>query len=428
MTKKCVLTAFCTIALLSGCSSDSASSSHEQAAVHVQMSENTLRAEDVPRVSERDARTFGEALNEFAFETIEELDKKDSFVLSPFSLHAALSMTAYGAAGKTYEEMADALQIDRDRKEASELIGAMNIQLRYDGQQTGSLFKIANRVWMDQSVSMTPDFLDHLTTDYLAPVQIVDFFNYPNDARLLINQWVENVTEEMIQNILPPDSITRDTRFALVNAVYFDGEWQSKFKKEATKKNAEFKVSKSETTKVDMMHQTAHFPYYKGDGYQAVTLDYKNQTFAMMILLPDDIDGLSNMMHNLDENEIRQILDQSTKTNNVVLSLPKFRVESELDAVDVLKAMGMKKAFEIDADFSNMTSHKPLFIQHIIHKAVIDVDEAGTKAAAATVIIANDSAAPMPEDTVIFTADHPFAFVLFHKSSGAALFTGQFVR
>ena len=231
----------------------------------------------------------------------------------------------------------------------------------------------------------------------------------------------------MIQNILPPDSITRDTRFALVNAVYFDGEWQSKFKKEATKENADFKVSKSETIKVDMMRKTEHLPYYKGDGYQAVTLDYKNQTFAMMILLPDDIDGLSEMMHDLDEGEIWRIIDESTTTHNVRLSLPKFHVESEMNAVDVLKEMGMKKAFDVDADFSNMTSHKPLFIQHIIHKAIIDVDEAGTKAAAATVIIANDSAA-MPEDEIVFTADHPFAFVLFHKSSGAALFTGQFVR
>lgn len=427
MTKKCVLTAICAIALLSGCSSDSASSSYEQAAVDVQMSETPLRAEDVPLVSERDARTFGDDLNEFTFEIIEESDKIGSFVLSPFSLHSALSMTAYGAAGKTYEEMADALQIDRDRKEASELIGAMNVQLRYDGQQTGSIFKIANRVWMDQSVSMTPDFLDNLKTNFIAPVQVVDFFNHPDDARLLINQWVENVTENMIQNILSPGTITSDTRFALVNAVYFDGEWQSKFEKENTQKNAEFKVSKSETIKVDMMHKTEHLPYYKGDGYQAITLDYKNQTFAMMILLPDDIDGLSQMMHNVDENEIRQIIDQSTTTHTVVLSLPKFHVESEMDAVEVLREMGMKKAFDTDADFSNLSSHKPLFIQHIIHKAVIDVDEAGTKAAAATVIIANDGAA-MPDDEIIFNADHPFAFVLFHKSSGAALFTGQFVR
>ena len=388
-------------------------------------------AEELPDISEADMKTFGDALNAFGSEFEHAYGKAGSYVFSPFSYHSALSMTAYGAKGETYNEMAQVLHLVGDKPAAAALNGSMRLKLRYDGQNEESLFEIANRIWVDQKGEVVPAFSDAMDNYYKAPLKVVDFENECDKYVGVINTWVSNNTGGMIKDLLKDGDLSPDTRMVLVNAIHFDGVWARKFEAENTF-DAKFKASDSEQFDVRMMNLQANsIVYYRSDEhkYQTVSMDYKGGDFAMLIVLPDEVDGLKDVAATLDAAELRKIMDGQAAHNGNIL-LPKFKIETEINDGDNLatfRALGMRLAFTDAADFSEMFTNRAVYIGKIIHKAVIEVDEEGTKAAAATAVASKDSAAIMPPDDFIhFRADHPFEFVLYHKASGAVLFAGQF--
>ena len=391
--------------------------------------EAALTAADVPEISAADMNKFGDALNAFGSAFEHAYGKAGSYVFSPFSYHSALSMTAYGAKGATYDEMAQALHLEGDKPAAAALNGGMRLKLRYDGQNEKSLFEIANRIWVDQSSEVVPAFSDAMDNYYKASLKVVDFEKDYNRYVGVINTWVSNNTGGMIKNLLKTGDLSSSTRMVLVNAIHFDGEWAQKFEFENTY-DAKFKVSDGEQTDVRMMNLEADsFVYYRSDEhkYQTASMDYAGGDFAMMIVLPDEVDGLKDVAGTLDAAELRKIMDGQAAHNGNIL-LPKFKIETEVDGganQKVFAALGVKLAFSGAADFSDMISNQAVYIDRIIHKAVIEVDEEGTKAAAATAVMMAEGMALPPDDFIDFRADHPFEFVLYHKASGAVLFAGQ---
>ena len=152
---------------------------------------------------------------------------------------------------------------------------------------------------------------------------------------------------------------------------------------------------------------------------------------AMLLVIPDEVDGIATVASKLDSAEIRKILDNQASHNGTI-TMPKFKIATTIDAdknKSTFKSLGMVKAFNGDADFSGMIvpneENGGLYIGAIIHKAVIEVDELGTKAAAATAVAMEKNSAP-GEDFIDLRADHPFEFVLYHKGSGTILFSGQY--
>ena len=397
--------------------------------------EKSLMKNDVKVVSADDMKLFGDNLNAFSQEFEKELGSKESYVFSAFSYHSALSMTAYGAKGDTYDEMAKALHLDSDKEKAAKLNGDMRVSLRFDGQAEKSKFEIANRIWIDKTAEIVPEFNDGMDKYYKAPLKVVDFKNNYAQYVTVINTWVSNNTGNMIEDLLSPDALTAATRMVLVNAIHFDGEWAHKFEYENTH-DGEFKVTDTDKTNVKMMNLDAHqFVYYKSEDnhYQTASMDYADGKFAMLIVLPDKTDGLAEVAAKLDGAEIRKILDgQAIHNGNIII--PKFKIETEIDSdknKTIFTKLGMKKAFTPGvADFTGMIipndDNPAIHIGSIIHKAIIEVDEEGTKAAAATAVIVDAGAAMPPDDFVHFKADHPFEFILYHKASGAILFSGQY--
>lgn len=397
----------------------------KNATIHVQMEEPTISLEDVRALTAEEMEGYGDRLNRFAFEMYHRMEMKADTVFSPFSLHAALSMAAYGAAGSTYDEMVQVLGMEAERDKGAQLNGAMSVKMRYDGQQEGSIFRIANRIWVDRSIETTDAFQVAMNDWYKAPLQVVDFVNYATDVRHAVNQWVSNVTQGMIRELLGEGSVTAYTRYLLVNAIYFDGKWAHKFLKENTLVDVAFHVSPSQTVLVNQMHQKSSFPYYDGENYRAVAMDYENNDFSMIVVLPDAMDGLSGVMQTFDAADVRQILSEASPAN-IDLRMPKFRISNDLSQiVGSLKELGMNQAFTNGADFSNMTSAQ-IAIDQIIQKAVIEVDEEGTKAAAATGVLAGTTSVGGMIEYIDFNVDHPFAYALVHKASGSILFMGQY--
>jgi serpin B len=249
----------------------------------------------------------------------------------------------------------------------------------------------------------------------------LDFVKDPEDSRLVINDWVSRETEKKVKDIIPPGEITELTRLVLANAVYFKAAWLNPFSKDATQPGS-FRLPDGTSVDVPMMHERAELRAMEGSGYRAVELPYAGRQLSMLILLPDE--GKFDEV----ETELDPAMSEGTvnalQPGEVNLTLPKFKFEwTANDLPESFKALGMTDAFLDSADFSGMTGQPELHIGAILHKAFVGVDEEGTEAAAATVVIMDKEAPPM--NPVDFRVDRPFFFLIRDNPTGTILFLGR---
>jgi len=217
--------------------------------------------------------------------------------------------------------------------------------------------------------------------------------------------------------------IDSETKMVLVNAIYFKADWAVKFDPNSTR-NAPFHLLDGSKTQVEMMGKTINgIPYTKGNGFQAIELAYQGDTATMEIIVPDEGNFVA-FEAELDSAKLNEILTQMQSTS-VELGLPKFNFTSEFKLSDQLSQLGMPNAFDENrADFSGMTGGRDVYIDNVIHKAFVTVDEKGTEAAAATaVVIAPTSIEPV--ETITLIINRPFIFVIRDKPSGQILFIGR---
>jgi serpin B len=214
------------------------------------------------------------------------------------------------------------------------------------------------------------------------------------------------------------------TSLVLVNAVYFKGAWLEPFKKSATKPDAPFTTADGRRVAVPMMAQTHTFGYHDGGSFQMIELPYAGGQRSMVVLLPKQTSGLAGLESSLSAADLDAWLGR-LKPRRVDVELPRFRVEQGFALGEVLKVMGVRLAFDPEhADFSGLTGRK-VWISAVLHKAFVDVDEAGTEAAAATAVGVRATAAFRPEPPVVFRADHPFVFLIRDRTTGSILFLGR---
>ena len=364
---------------------------------------------------------------EFATDLLRFLsrDKKNLFY-SPYSISLALAMTYAGASGATEEDMAQVLHYVLGQEGTHRAFNTLDQLLAGRGQQDDlddeSRFRLnlANALWGQHDYSFLASYLDKLAHNYGAGLRTLDFVGAPDQARLTINAWVEEQTEEKIRDLLPSGSITPDTRLVLTNAVYFYGAWMYPFEKTATKEGV-FHLPNGESVATPMMQQTERLSYAEGRDYQAVELPYLGGELAMTILLPAE-GRFAGFVESLDAQQLQAIVDALGRTE-VRLSMPKFEYDAGLSLKDTLVALGLKNAFSSAADFSSMTGDRDLFIGDVYHKAFVSVDEEGTEAAAATAVVTQLTAAPgLPVEVRV---DRPFVFLVRDIQTGAILFMGQ---
>lgn len=366
---------------------------------------------------------FIEDNNAFAIELYEQLAKEDGNIfLSPYSISTALAMTYAGARGNTEKEMSEVIHFNLPQNELHPAFSKLSSHFARI-QNIGNIeLNIANALWIQKNYNILDSFLNINTEYYKANLFTVDFENAPDRAVLEINDWVEKQTKEKIKKILKKEDLHPLTRLILTNAIYFKGDWEYKFDKELTKE-LPFRKNKNEKIIVPMMYQKGNYKYSKNEDYQMLELPYTGKELSMLILLPNEIDGLSRL-----EKYLNYILfthlNQFTSPKMIEVYLPKFEFTQRFVLKKKLETLGMKDAFG-NADFSGITGNKRLFIHNIIHKAYVKVDEQGTEAAAATAVIMAEVS--YKQTTPIFRADHPFIFLIRDNETGSILFIGRIV-
>jgi serine protease inhibitor len=267
--------------------------------------------------------------------------------------------------------------------------------------------------------------LSLLNDRYGAPLQQLDFMRSPEPSRATINGWVDDKTEHKIPALLPPGTIDPTTRLVLTNATYFKAAWVTAFAPNATQ-DGSFTVTSDKVIPTKLMHRQIEASYAETGDAQVLELPY-NGGASMVIVLPKDKDGLGA----LEKTIVTKGLDAWTASlapASVDTTLPRFKTSAQFSLKQTLSQMGMPIAFTTDADFSGIDGAKDLDISAVIHQAVIDVDEKGTEAAAATAVVIREMSARIRElERRTFRADHPFLYFLRDRQ-GRVLFMGRLVN
>jgi serpin B len=379
-----------------------------------------------------DINALTEGNNAFALDLYRTLKDPDgNLFFSPYSLSQALAMTAGGARGVTEQQMSETLQFQLEQAKLHAAFNSLDLELAKRGQgakgkdDKGFRLHIINAIWGQVGFKFQADYLDLLAQNYGAGLRTLDFIKETDKSRLQINQWASDQTEGKIKDLLAQGTINAMTRLVLTNAIYFNAAWQNQFNKESTN-NADFTLLDGTKVNVPIMHQQKSLAYGEGSGYQAVELPYDGQELSMVIILPQAAD-FKAFEAALDSRQVGNII-QNLKSQQVKLSMPRFTFESQFNLKKALSGMGMTAAFsESEADFSGMDGAKDLFIQDVIHKAFVGVDEAGTEAAAVSAVIVGLTSAPIGEPKEV-NLDHPFIFLIRDIQTNSILFLGRVVN
>jgi serpin B len=312
--------------------------------------------------------------------------------------------------------MADVLHFDLPQERLHPAFNAADLALT-GGNDDPEAFqlRIANSVWGQTGHPFRPEYLDVLAENYGAGLRLADFATASEPVRQAINRWVAEQTADRIKDLMPPGSVTPDTRLVLANAVYFKAKWEAPFQFWG---DGDFTLVDGNVVKAPFMARRSAARYLQGDGFEAIEIAYQGNRARMVVLVPAP-GRFADFEAGLDDAQLAAILDGLQETE-AVLEMPKFSFESRFSLAKTLADMGMPDAFGGAADFSGMDGSGGLSISHVEHKAFVAVDELGTEAAAATGAGMVVSAPP-----VILHIDRPFLFLIQDQPTGTVLFAGR---
>lgn len=371
----------------------------------------------LPRALTSSERAVIQSGNSFGLDLVRQVaarDTRPNIVLSPLSASMALGMALNGADGTTFDAMSSTLgfgglgqtEINESYRTLLELLTGLDPEVRFD---------IANSVWANEDVPFHTAFLQAVREAFEATVESRDFA----DAATLqaINDWVKTNTGGLIEKIL--DRLDPNMAAVLINAIYFDGAWTTRFDAAKTTRST-FTREDGSSVQVDMMNLSgATFPFGGGSDYTAVELPYGGQAFSMVVVVPHGNTTARRFLEGLDAARWQSILQGLSSRELDQVSLPRFELAYDNYLNDALIALGMGPAFSPGADFTRMSPRgDQICIDYVRQKTFIDVDERGTKAAAVTAVGMRE---------VSFTgliADRPFVFAIRERLSDTLLFVG----
>jgi len=410
--KKFIMILLAAVLILGGCTAQGVNP--DSSAVKAESHLAALAQQPIEPLSSR----FVSAINGFGLDAAKLLyNTEKNLALSPASIELALCMTRTGASGETADDMAKTLGISGLND--SEIIDACR-SLMWRANTDG--MEAANAIWLTDAYTFSDGFVDTCTGDFFADA-------YPlviPGAKDAINAWADEKTHGRIKNILtqePPP----DTPIVLANALYYLGDWEMPFDANDTWDDAFAAPSGDVTTA--FMHSGWSVPYYKNDDFSMITLNFKSDEgegkYAMAFFLPAEGSDVNDMLEGMNDDAFSQALE-SAEEQEVWIKLPKFEFSYFAELKDTLAAMGMQKALDpVAADFSAMTNEENgIYIDEVLHKCYIRVDELGAEAAAVTEVAACEGEAPLEEDPPKFYADRPFVFAIYSQEDGTIAFLG----
>ncbi|MDO5156497.1 MAG: serpin family protein [Eubacteriales bacterium] len=363
--------------------------------------------------------------------TKDDLQSKKNIMVSPYSISLAMLMMTNGAKEETLKQLESALCGDYDLNTVNQYMSALNKDLT--ASKTGkTTFHSANSIWMNQELgALNPAFVEQNQNLFQA-IAYDRTFDEATCAE--INDWIAKNTKDMIKN--PLQRLSSDDATILVNALAFEGNWLEKYNSQDIKKGETFTREDGTKEKATMMYETTKNNYFEDQNVSGFVKAYQDG-YSFMAILPKNGKSVEQCISSLTGEKLMQYYQNHTKTPKgyeyiVHTKLPQFSFDYDgAKVIDALKEMGVINAFdEVSADFGNMAtmnhSSSNIYIGDIVHKTHIELDENGTRAAAATIVISKATAMPnknvMVEKYVYL--DRPFVFVIMDNEHNTPLFIG----
>lgn len=413
------------LALAAGCGGGQTGDEHSDSGGSIEeltgSAQRLAASGDLPNAASADGWSFGWKLY------AEEADPAANTFFSPYSISTASSMLYAGAGGQTKSEMQAALAFSGDgeafhqaRNTIAQALEARNREATEE--HNAQTLRVVNDLWLEPSFRPLPTFLDTLSAYYGASTFLAPFQTDPEAARVAINDKVARDTENLIEDLLPPNSVN-DAVFVLTNALYFKARWSYEFSKSLTA-DAPFTAQSGATVQVPLMHTQLTTSQVVSDDYTAVAVPYEQNQLELIAIMPAP-DTFDAFVAGLDAAEVARITGE-LEPAAVELSFPKLSIDATVPLKDRLIALGMRSAFEEgNADFSALTDGD-VAISDAFHKATISIDEEGTVAAAATALVGIATSAP--EIIIPIVLDHPFVFFVRDVETNALLFLGHYAN
>lgn len=345
--------------------------------------------------------------------SISQSDKTGNIILSPVCIDQAMTLAYNGGAGQTATEFASVLGTGSDTLLQTDQ-SANNLILALTTADPTAEIDMANAIWVQDGLTLDTTFVSNCHNYLYSTASNIDFIN-PVGAANAINNWVSTNTKGNITNVVTSNDLNL-CDLAISNAVYFHGNWASKFDLSNTM-NTPFALSNGSIVSVPMMYQLQYFDYYEDNQVQAVALPYGNGRLNMLVVLPKTGYTLDEIVNTLNTNGIKAYSLGLSKTL-IGLDLPRMQISYNQDLKPFLSSLGLSTAFDpTNADFSNLGIGKQ-YIKFMKHGSILKVDEVGSTASSAT------GTGTGPLGYQLMTVNHPFFCAIYDSATNAVLFAG----
>jgi serine protease inhibitor len=367
--------------------------------------------------------------NYFGLNLLKKLSQinDENVFISPFSISSALGMLFLGTKEKTAQEFRQVLgyelsllndtQVRQESKNLLEKVLERKKSMSYE-------LDVANGIITQDKYPILDSYKSEAQKYFNASIYSTDFARHGNDAMQMINDWVKKQTHEKIDRLLS-EPLDPSVILVLLNAIYFKGTWKIQFNKEITKEENFFGIGER-VFRVPLMHVLENFNYTHVSQLngQLLELPYAGNDISMYILLPYEKEGLKQVKKSLNSNHLDEAIGRMYETK-VEVAIPKFKFSTKYHLIPQLQSLGIQQVFSSKADLSGIDGRKDLYVSDVIHKAIIEVNEEGSEAAAVTDVIISRHGPNVEPMIPSFRADHPFAFFIRDNRNGLILFEGQ---
>ncbi len=356
------------------------------------------------------------------FRRLVAMESGKNIVISPLSVRIALTMCYNGASGATREAMAQVLGLQGLGEEAlNQHYAGLISSLENLGKDIH--IAVANSLWGNIGMDFYPSFLDLCRKYYEAEVASLDLTKQESIDR--INTWCNDKTNGLIPTVLD-SPLSDQTALCLANAIYLKAKWTAPFDPALTWEEDFHQIGGS-IGRIEMMHKGGDFSYRENDRFQAIMLPYGDGSAGMYIILPRENVDYKGLVAGLTEDAWNPDLYSTARG---YVALPSFKIVYRKELSNVLGPMGMGPVFSGGLDRIGLFRNwQDLWIDEVIHKTNLRVDEEGTEAAAVTVVTVVGGAAPDPNkpQPFTFTADHPFVLAIVDRANQTPIFLGSVV-
>ncbi|XP_010136180.1 PREDICTED: ovalbumin-like [Buceros rhinoceros silvestris] len=381
--------------------------------------------------------SIGAASAEFCVDVFKELKDQhvNNIVFSPLMIISALSMVNIGAREDTRAQIDKVVHFDKitGYGESIESQCGTSIGIYFSLKDAFTQItkpsdnyslSFASKLYAEETYPILPEYLKCVKELYKGGLETISFQTAADQARELINSWVESQTNGMIKNILQPSSVDPQTEMVLVNAIYFKGLWEKAFKDEDTQA-VPFRITEQESKPVQMMYQIGSFKVavIASEKIKILELPYASGQLSLLVLLPDDVSGLEQLESAITSEKLLEWTNPNImEERKTKVYLPRMKIEEKYNLTSVLVALGITDLFSSSANLSGISSAEGLKLSDAVHEAFVEIYEAGREVVGSSEAGVEDSS--VSEE---FKADRPFIFLIKHNPTNGILYFGRYI-